>query len=195
MVGVPGGPPSVLELTEVTRRAHPAPLVRSHIGPSRIDREAASRGHGAPRCQRRPGIRAYETVEFYSHTQEGRCVDDGYIGPAGEGLGWHNGCVYLHGRASSADVTVADEDRIHRIPVSRTGRWIFAARKREFDPQDAPANRLARPRRTSASAPERRDRADDPLLPTCGQVRRTTAGEVLRPPRVVRRAMGIAVLL
>ena len=29
----------------------------------------------------------YETVEFYAHTQEGRCVDDGYIGPAGEGLG------------------------------------------------------------------------------------------------------------
>lgn len=80
----------------------------------------------------------YEVVEFYSCAHDGRWVDDGDIGPAGEGVGWHGGHVYLHGRASSTDVTVAYEDRIHRVPVSSTGRWIFAARKREFDPQQAP---------------------------------------------------------
>lgn len=84
------------------------------------------------------GAGPYETVEFYSRTHDGRWVDDGHIGPAGDGLGWHTGYVYLLGRASSADVTVAYEDRIHRVPVSSTGRWIFAARQRELDPHQAP---------------------------------------------------------
>jgi hypothetical protein len=62
-------------------------------------------------------------------------------------------------RASGADVTVADEDRIHRILVSPTGRWIFAARKREFDPQDGePPSATAQDQRlcTRTPGPSRR---------------------------------------
>jgi hypothetical protein len=102
------------------------------------------------------GAVSYETVELYSRTHDGLWVDD-RGGPAGDGLGWHNGDVDLLGRVSRAEIAVADEDRIHRVPVSPTRRWILAARQRELDPHQAPQRIASRDGpRTSAVAPERR---------------------------------------
>ena len=84
------------------------------------------------------GAKPYETIEFYARTEDGSWIDDGHIGPGGDGLGWHCGYVYLIGRASAAEVVVTNEGRTHHIPTTPMGRWIFVAGQPEFDPQHPP---------------------------------------------------------